>query len=116
LRIQSAAKEQFILRRKSGFMLALVHEVPLIGTSLIALVGTAIQAGSVAVEMFIVGRILAGIAVGMLYSSIPTYQSEIAPPATRGWIVGLHSLGLSVGYTVSSYIVCILIRRSPSSC
>jgi MFS family permease len=86
-------------------------DVSLITARFIALVGTAIQAGSVVVGMFIAGRILAGVAVGMLYSAIPTYQSEIAPPATRGWIVGLHSLGLSVGYTVSSYIVRISTRQ-----
>jgi MFS family permease len=51
------------------------------------------------------GRIIAGISIGMLYSAIPTYMSELAPPAIRGWIVGFHAISLSIGYFVSSAIV-----------
>ncbi|KAK5236694.1 hypothetical protein LTR47_002646, partial [Exophiala xenobiotica] len=72
--------------------------------SLVALIGTAIQTGSVTVGMFICGRIIAGIAIGMLYSAIPTYMSELAPPSTRGWIVGFHAISLSIGYFVSSAV------------
>lgn len=51
----------------------------LIGT-LIMLVGTAIQASSTTLGQLIVGRIVTGVGNGMNTSSIPVWQSEMAPP------------------------------------
>ncbi|KAM0718956.1 hypothetical protein Q7P37_006028 [Cladosporium fusiforme] len=58
----------------------------LIGT-LIMLVGAAIQTSSFSLAQLIVGRIVTGAGNGMNTSSIPVWQSEIAPPKIRGyWI------------------------------
>ncbi|TVY41977.1 Sugar transporter STL1 [Lachnellula cervina] len=54
---------------------------------IIMLVGTAIQASSFGIAQLIVGRIVTGVGNGMNTSSIPVWQSEMAPPKIRGFLV-----------------------------
>lgn len=35
---------------------------------------------------------------------VPLYQSEIAPPRIRGFLVGMHGAMLGLGYAVASWI------------
>ncbi|RLL94972.1 hypothetical protein CFD26_103594 [Aspergillus turcosus] len=62
----------------------------------------ALQAGSVHIAMFLVARYIAGIGCGMVMSNTPVYMSEIAPPHTRGLLVGLQGNCITLGYIVSS--------------
>lgn len=55
----------------------------LIGAT-INLVGAILQCSAQDLAMVLVGRILAGWAVGLLSMSVPIYQSECAHPKTRG--------------------------------
>jgi len=50
----------------------------------INLIGAILQAAAQNLAMVLVGRILAGWAVGVLSMSVPVYQSECAHPKTRG--------------------------------
>jgi hypothetical protein len=50
----------------------------------INLVGAILQCAAQDLPMILVGRILAGWAVGLLSMSVPIYQSECAHPKTRG--------------------------------
>jgi MFS family permease len=52
--------------------------------AMINLVGATLQAAAQNLAMVLVGRILAGWAVGVLSMSVPIYQSEVAHPKTRG--------------------------------
>ncbi|KAK4941906.1 hypothetical protein LTR10_018236 [Elasticomyces elasticus] len=72
--------------------------------ALFALVGGALQAGSVDIAMYLVMRFITGLGVGMLIVMVPLYQSEIAPPEIRGFIVSAHAIVLSVGYVVASWV------------
>jgi MFS family permease len=60
----------------------------------INLVGAILQSAAQNLAMILVGRIMAGWAVGVLSMSVPIYQSECAHPKTRGmsrrcgWIWG----------------------------
>jgi MFS family permease len=47
----------------------------------ICTVSAALQTGSVHIAMFLVGRFLNGVGVGMINCMVPTYISEIAPAA-----------------------------------
>lgn len=58
----------------------------LIGT-VIMLIGTALQATAYTLGHLIVGRIVTGFGNGMNTSSIPVWQSEMAPPKIRGFLV-----------------------------
>lgn len=52
--------------------------------ALINLIGATLQAAAQNLAMVLVGRIMAGWAVGVLSMSVPIYQSECAHPKTRG--------------------------------
>ncbi|KAK2606435.1 hypothetical protein QQS21_003128 [Conoideocrella luteorostrata] len=52
----------------------------------------------------LVGRIVAGFAVGLLSMSVPVYQSECAHPKIRGLIVGIAQQMIGVGFIVSTWV------------
>ena len=66
----------------------------------IALVGALLQTAAVKLAMILVGRIMAGWAVGLLSMSVPVYQSECAHPEIRGLIVGMAQQMIGVGFIV----------------
>lgn len=43
------------------------------------------------------------IILGALVALVPLYQSEIAPPRTRGMLVGAHGVMICVGYSLASW-------------
>lgn len=66
--------------------------------------GCALQAGAVNMVMLIIGRFIAGVAVGMLTSVIPMYAGEMAEASSRGMMSGLLQWMLSWGYLVAQWI------------
>lgn len=72
--------------------------------ALICLVGAILQAAAQNLTMILVGRILAGWAVGLLSMSVPVYQAEFAHPSSRGLIVGLAQQMIGIGFIVSTYV------------
>ncbi|KAI8622922.1 sugar porter family MFS transporter [Xylariaceae sp. FL1651] len=70
----------------------------------IAIVGTALQTGAQEVVMLVLGRLIAGLAIGIIYFAIPMFQSEIAPASHRGLFVGLHSQFVGFGYMTSNWV------------
>lgn len=70
--------------------------------ALICLVGAILQAAAQNLAMILVGRILAGWAVGLLSMSVPVYQAECAHPRSRGFIIGLSQQMIGVGFIVST--------------
>lgn len=72
--------------------------------STLALIGAILQTAAVNIEMFIVGRVIAGFAIGLVYAVSSIYNAEIAPPKIRGVIVGLQTQMISIGYASSNWI------------
>ncbi|KAF2465292.1 MFS transporter, partial [Lindgomyces ingoldianus] len=72
-------------------------------TASLCVVAGAIQAGSVHIAMFLVGRFLMGVGVGMVNVITPLYQSEISPAHSRGRMVGSHGFILCVGYALAGW-------------
>ncbi|KAF2849639.1 MFS sugar transporter-like protein [Plenodomus tracheiphilus IPT5] len=70
----------------------------------INLIGAVLQSSAQDIAMVLVGRILAGWAVGLMSMSVPIYQSECAHPKTRGLIVGLAQQMIGVGFIVSTWV------------
>lgn len=54
--------------------------------------------------MLIVGRVIAGICVGITSSLVPVYQSEIAPKEIRGRIVSLQQWAIAWGILIQYFI------------
>lgn len=64
----------------------------------ISLIGAILQAAAQNLGMILVGRIIAGWAVGLLSMSVPVYQAECAHPKSRGLIVGIAQQMIGVSY------------------
>lgn len=76
----------------------------------LCILSAALQAGSVHVAMFLVGRLLNGFGIGMVNSVVPIYQSEVSPASQRGRLVGIHGFLIVTGYVSSIiYTLCILL-------
>ncbi|OLN86169.1 High-affinity glucose transporter 6 [Colletotrichum chlorophyti] len=67
--------------------------------------GAAIECGAVHLAMFIVGRAIKGIGMGLFVSSVTVQISEISPAAERGLWVNSSQLLLTVGL-VMGYFIC----------
>ncbi|KAL2015972.1 hypothetical protein VTK56DRAFT_4485 [Thermocarpiscus australiensis] len=72
--------------------------------SCIFFVGGALQTFARNMTMMMVGRVLAGLGVGMLSTIVPVYQSEISPPHNRGKLACIEFSGNIIGYATSVWV------------
>ncbi|KAI9800523.1 MAG: MFS sugar transporter [Sarcosagium campestre] len=72
--------------------------------ALIWIFGSILQAAVRNVAMLVVGRIVAGIAVGIASSVVPVYQAEIAPKEIRGRVVSLQQWAITWGILIQYFI------------
>ncbi|KAI1796985.1 general substrate transporter [Ganoderma leucocontextum] len=70
----------------------------------ISLWGCAMQAGANSFATMLIGRIVAGFAIGVLSMTVPLYNTEIAPPKHRGFIVGITQQMLGIGFIVANWV------------
>lgn len=75
----------------------------LIGGAVLA-AGGALNAGSLSITQFVVGRAIAGIGSGMLAAVVPIYQGEIAPPEIRGAMMGTTGVMYACGYAAAGWL------------
>lgn len=67
-------------------------------------VGVAMQTGSTAIPLFVVGRVFAGLGVGLVSCLVPMYQSECAPKWIRGAIVALYQWAITIGLLLAACV------------
>jgi MFS family permease len=75
---------------------------------LVSCVGQALQAGATgnsAFGMMIAGRIVSGLGVAVVSTSVPLYQSEISPAKQRGTFVVMNHIGFTTGLAVGFWSV-----------
>ncbi|KAJ5294153.1 hypothetical protein N7508_008974 [Penicillium antarcticum] len=70
----------------------------------LCLIGASLQAAAQNLSMILIGRILAGWAVGLMSMAVPVYQAECAHPRSRGMIVGLAQQMIGIGFIVSTWV------------
>jgi MFS family permease len=70
----------------------------------IFIVGAILQATSQNVAHLCVGRVIAGIAIGICSAIVPIYQSEIAPREIRGRVVSLQQWAITWGILIQYFI------------
>jgi sugar porter (SP) family MFS transporter len=124
-----AAAALFVKRtfRLSTLMEELVVSVVLIGAMIGAIVGGAVAdrigrratlvwaagifiLGSVLaplstdVAMLIVARAIIGIGIGFTSVTAPVYVSELAPPQSRGMLIGLYQFALTLGIALADFV------------
>jgi len=73
----------------------------ILAASLIFLVGTFVVVLSPIFSIFLIGRILIGIAIGIASFVAPLYISEIAPEHIRGALVSLNQLLITIGILIA---------------
>lgn len=67
-------------------------------------IGSIIQCASVDIGMLVVGRVIAGLCVGIASSICPVYQAEIAPKEIRGRVVSLQQWAITWGILIQYFI------------
>lgn len=72
--------------------------------SMIFFVGGGLQTFANGMPMMLLGRIIAGVGVGMLSTIVPVYQSEISPPHNRGKLACIEFTGNITGYATSVWV------------
>jgi sugar porter (SP) family MFS transporter len=89
----------------AGYLSDLYGRRPVIQiSSLVWIIGCAIQCSSQNRAQLIIGRIIAGIAVGFASSQVPVYVAELSPKAIRGRLVGLFQWSITWGIMIMFYI------------
>jgi MFS family permease len=75
----------------------------LLGQALI-LVGGLLQASAFGLPQFLVGRVVAGVGLGLEVATVPPWQSECAKPKSRGYFVMLEGALCSFGVMTSFWV------------
>ncbi|EPQ56379.1 MFS monosaccharide transporter [Gloeophyllum trabeum ATCC 11539] len=66
--------------------------------------GVAMQTGSTAIALFVVGRVFAGLGVGIISTLIPMYQSECAPKWIRGAVISAYQWAITIGLLLAAIV------------
>lgn len=66
--------------------------------------GVALQTGCHQWAAFVVGRVIAGIGVGLVSTLIPMYQSECSPKWIRGAVVSGYQWAITIGLLLASVV------------
>ncbi|KAK5688048.1 hypothetical protein LTS10_000026 [Elasticomyces elasticus] len=91
------------------------HRWTMVFTCAVQVIGPIIQVTSNTPAQFIVGRYLVYTAVGLIENVVPTYQTEIAPSALRGFFVGSIQLCLTTGSLIAGIVNNSVSKRENNS-
>jgi sugar porter (SP) family MFS transporter len=80
-------------RRKSLLCAALLFAISTLGTSL-----------ANSIDLFSIGRLICGLAIGLASVLTPVYISEIAPAPNRGTLVSMNQLAVVVGILAAYFV------------
>ncbi|KAG6379731.1 general substrate transporter [Boletus reticuloceps] len=72
--------------------------------SVIWIIGGTLQCASVNRAMLVVGRVIAGVSVGLSSSVVPIYQSEITAPSIRGRLVSMQQWSITWGIMLQYFV------------
>src|SRR5207302_381786 len=64
--------------------------------------------------VFIMWRILGGVAIGLASNLSPMYIAEVAPAAIRGRLVAINQLTIVVGILLAQFLNWYLVRNLPA--
>jgi len=76
----------------------------LVWGGIIFLLGSLLAFWSPDVTILIVARGLLGIAIGFTSVTAPVYVSELAPPQSRGLLIGLYQFALTIGIVLADLV------------
>jgi sugar porter (SP) family MFS transporter len=70
----------------------------------IFILGSGLAPLSTDVAMLIVARAIIGIGIGFTSVTAPVYVSELAPPQSRGMLIGLYQFALTLGIALADFV------------
>lgn len=76
----------------------------ILGTAILFAIGSLLAAWAPSVNLLVAGRVVLGLAIGVASFAAPLYISEMSPPATRGALVAMNQLAITIGILLS-YII-----------
>ncbi|GAA3763762.1 sugar porter family MFS transporter [Terriglobus aquaticus] len=76
----------------------------LVQAALIFVCGSVLAPLSPNVGVLIVARAVLGLAIGFTSVTAPVYVSELAPPQSRGGLIGLYQLALTLGIAIANLV------------
>ncbi|CAH0520052.1 unnamed protein product [Peronospora belbahrii] len=78
------------------------------------IIGSTVCALATSKHELYIGRLLVGLASGVVTNTVPVLLTEISPVASRGMITSLHQLSLTIGMLVSTVLGFFVILNVPS--
>lgn len=78
---------------------------------IISVCGIILQTASQNFAMFVTGRVVGGLACGIMFALCPVYASEISPPFIRGRVAALYSLNISFSYMVTEWFGLVRVEH-----
>ncbi|EIE86965.1 hypothetical protein RO3G_11676 [Rhizopus delemar RA 99-880] len=95
----------FVASLISGFIAdGIGRKIFLMIASIIHTIGCIIEVAGQSQASFFAGRIISGLAIGILSMLVPLYQSEIAKPQNRGRLVTVFQIFITLGFCVAFWI------------
>jgi sugar porter (SP) family MFS transporter len=76
----------------------------LVSGGIIFIVGSLLAPLSPSVWLLILARMLLGLAIGFTSVTAPVYVSELAPPQSRGMLIGLYQFALTLGIALADLV------------
>ncbi|GME73419.1 unnamed protein product [Ambrosiozyma monospora] len=76
----------------------------IISGCLIFIIGAVCQVASTAIPLLVVGRVIAGLGVGLVSAVVVLYMSEIAPKKVRGAIVSGYQFCITIGLLLAACV------------
>jgi MFS transporter, SP family, galactose:H+ symporter len=80
---------------------SLGRRIALLAAAAMFAIGALGSAFSVNALMLVSARIIVGLAIGAASYAVPLYISELAPANSRGWLVSMNQLAITVGILLS---------------
>lgn len=81
----------------------------IIASGVVFLVGGALQAAATNSAMLYIGRVVSGLAIGVLSMVVPLYISEAAPTEIRGRMIAINQLMITIGIVIASLVNSAII-------
>lgn len=76
----------------------------IISTALVFFIGNSLQVAALGIRLFVAGRFISGVAIGIISAVVPLYQAEAAPKKMRGAIISMYQWAITWGLLVSSAV------------
>ena len=79
--------------------------------------GGSIQTGATSQLIIILGRVVVGLAIGLLSSIVPLYLAEISPKSIRGSVISLFQVMIAIGILLAFLITLLFnnLNQNPNT-